>query len=147
MPPAAAEWEFIMSVFPLGAKELKIGILGMTEGNGHHYSWSEMFNGFDMRYMACLLDTSWAAQGRGTYTTDYQASRAKRAFCRRTQAVSPCTACRRCLHIVYGTAAPVRVVYRCKSRNAVGAENPCQTLQSLLTSRTRFFIISVMVCL
>lgn len=48
MPPAAAEWEFIMSVFPLGDKELKIGILGMTEGNGHPYSWSAMFNGFDM---------------------------------------------------------------------------------------------------
>lgn len=33
--------------FPLGQKELKIGILGMTEGNGHPYSWSAMLNGFD----------------------------------------------------------------------------------------------------
>ena len=41
-----------MQTFPLGDKELKIGILGMTEGNGHPYSWSAMFNGFDMRYMA-----------------------------------------------------------------------------------------------
>ena len=34
-------------MFPLGNKELKIGILGMTEGNGHPYSWSAMFNGYD----------------------------------------------------------------------------------------------------
>lgn len=34
-------------MFPLGDKELKIGILGMTEGNGHPYSWSAMFNGYD----------------------------------------------------------------------------------------------------
>ena len=36
-----------MMSFPLGDKELKIGILGMTEGNGHPYSWSAMFNGYD----------------------------------------------------------------------------------------------------
>lgn len=34
-------------MFPLGDKVLKIGILGMTEGNGHPYSWSAMFNGYD----------------------------------------------------------------------------------------------------
>lgn len=34
-------------MFPLGDKELRIGILGMTEGNGHPYSWSAMFNGYD----------------------------------------------------------------------------------------------------
>lgn len=34
-------------MFPLGNKELRIGILGMTEGNGHPYSWSAMFNGYD----------------------------------------------------------------------------------------------------
>lgn len=28
-----------MSEFPLNKKELKIGILGYTEGNGHPYSW------------------------------------------------------------------------------------------------------------
>ena len=38
--------------FPLGNKELRIGILGMTEGNGHPYSWSAMFNGFDPVEMA-----------------------------------------------------------------------------------------------
>ena len=37
--------------FPLGNKELRIGILGMTEGNGHPYSWSAMFNGYDRAEM------------------------------------------------------------------------------------------------
>ena len=41
-----------MAKVPLGNKELKIGILGMTEGNGHPYSWSAMFNGFDPAEMA-----------------------------------------------------------------------------------------------
>ncbi len=40
-----------MAKLPLGDKELKIGILGMTEGNGHPYSWSAMFNGYDKKYM------------------------------------------------------------------------------------------------
>ena len=34
-------------MFPFGDRELKIGILGFTEGNGHPYSWSAMFNGYD----------------------------------------------------------------------------------------------------
>ena len=38
-------------MFPLGDKELKIGILGFTEGNGHPYSWSAMFNGYDPEVM------------------------------------------------------------------------------------------------
>ncbi len=38
--------------FPLGDKDLRIGILGMTEGNGHPYSWSAMFNGYDPEEMA-----------------------------------------------------------------------------------------------
>ncbi|NLC68906.1 MAG: Gfo/Idh/MocA family oxidoreductase [Clostridiaceae bacterium] len=37
--------------FPLGDKELKIGIIGMTEGNGHPYSWSAMFNDYNPEYM------------------------------------------------------------------------------------------------
>ncbi len=41
-----------MAKVPLGNKELRIGILGMTEGNGHPYSWSAMFNGFDPAEMA-----------------------------------------------------------------------------------------------
>lgn len=38
-------------MFPLGNKELRIGILGMTEGNGHPYSWSAMFNGYNKEEM------------------------------------------------------------------------------------------------
>lgn len=37
--------------FPLGEKDLKIGIIGMTEGNGHPYSWSAMFNDYDSQRM------------------------------------------------------------------------------------------------
>ena len=40
-----------MSEFPLKKKELKIGILGYTEGNGHPYSWSAMFNGYNKELM------------------------------------------------------------------------------------------------
>jgi predicted dehydrogenase len=40
-----------MSDFPLKKKELKIGILGYTEGNGHPYSWSAMFNGYNKEFM------------------------------------------------------------------------------------------------
>ena len=33
-------------------KTLKLGIIGLSEGNGHPYSWSAIVNGdFDMRYM------------------------------------------------------------------------------------------------
>lgn len=32
-------------------KQLKLGILGMSEGNGHPYSWSAIFNGYDQKYM------------------------------------------------------------------------------------------------
>ena len=38
-------------MFPLGDKELKIGILGFTDGNGHPYSWSAMFNGYNKEEM------------------------------------------------------------------------------------------------
>ena len=37
--------------FPLGNKELCIGILGMTEGNAHPFSWSAMYNGYDKDVM------------------------------------------------------------------------------------------------
>ncbi len=39
------------NVWPLGEKELRIGILGMTEGNGHPYSWSAMYNDYNKEYM------------------------------------------------------------------------------------------------
>jgi hypothetical protein len=32
-------------------KKLKLGILGMSEGNGHPYSWSAIFNGYDKENM------------------------------------------------------------------------------------------------
>lgn len=38
-------------MFPLGDKQIKIGILGFTEGNGHPYSWSAMVNGYDPEEM------------------------------------------------------------------------------------------------
>lgn len=37
--------------WPLKGKRLNIGILGMTEGNGHPYSWSAIFNGYNKKYM------------------------------------------------------------------------------------------------
>jgi hypothetical protein len=37
--------------WPLGSKELHIGMLGMTEGNGHPYSWSAIFNHYDRANM------------------------------------------------------------------------------------------------
>lgn len=30
---------------------LKLGVIGMSEGNGHPYSWSAIFNGYDPAYM------------------------------------------------------------------------------------------------
>jgi predicted dehydrogenase len=33
-------------------KELKLGILGLSEGNGHPYSWSAIFNGYEREAMA-----------------------------------------------------------------------------------------------
>ena len=32
-------------------EKLRIGVLGMSEGNGHPYSWGAIFNGFDQEYM------------------------------------------------------------------------------------------------
>lgn len=33
------------------AKKLKLGVIGMSDGNGHPYSWSAIFNGFDVDAM------------------------------------------------------------------------------------------------
>lgn len=38
--------------FPFEEKELKIAMLGMVDGNGHPYSWSAMFNGYDKNEMS-----------------------------------------------------------------------------------------------
>ena len=32
-------------------KKLKLGVIGMSEGNGHPYSWSAIFNGYNPEYM------------------------------------------------------------------------------------------------
>ena len=32
-------------------KSLKLGVIGLSEGNGHPYSWSAIFNGYDPEYM------------------------------------------------------------------------------------------------
>ncbi|MDD3931474.1 MAG: Gfo/Idh/MocA family oxidoreductase [Eubacteriales bacterium] len=37
--------------WPLGNQNLKIGIMGMTEGNGHPYSWSAIYNHYNQSYM------------------------------------------------------------------------------------------------
>jgi len=36
----------------LGDKDIRIGMLGMVDGNGHPYSWSAIFNGYDEAEMA-----------------------------------------------------------------------------------------------
>ncbi len=36
----------------LGDKELSLAMLGMVDGNGHPYSWSAIFNGYDRQAMA-----------------------------------------------------------------------------------------------
>lgn len=33
------------------SEEIRLGIIGMTEGNGHPYSWSAIFNGYDRETM------------------------------------------------------------------------------------------------
>lgn len=32
--------------------DLQLGVIGMSEGNGHPYSWSAIFNGYNKKYMA-----------------------------------------------------------------------------------------------
>lgn len=32
-------------------KEIRLAILGLSPGNGHPYSWSAMFNGYDKELM------------------------------------------------------------------------------------------------
>lgn len=40
-----------MTSFVKDPQNIRLGILGMTEGNGHPYSWSAMFNRFDREFM------------------------------------------------------------------------------------------------
>ena len=39
------------NTFPLGNKKLSIGILGMTEGDAHPFSWSAMYNNYNKEEM------------------------------------------------------------------------------------------------
>ena len=41
-----------MSVLPIQKPEIRLAMLGMVEGNGHPYSWSAIFNGYDRDEMA-----------------------------------------------------------------------------------------------
>lgn len=41
-----------MAFTGFGDKEISIAMLGMVEGNGHPYSWSAIFNGYDREAMA-----------------------------------------------------------------------------------------------
>jgi len=41
-----------MSLLPFGNRDIRIAMLGMVDGNGHPYSWSAMFNGYDREVMA-----------------------------------------------------------------------------------------------
>jgi predicted dehydrogenase len=41
-----------MKAEPVGAKEIRLAMLGMVDGNGHPYSWSAIFNGYDPDEMA-----------------------------------------------------------------------------------------------
>ncbi len=38
--------------FPLGNAEIRLAMIGLVEGNGHPYSWSAIFNGYDALAMA-----------------------------------------------------------------------------------------------
>ena len=38
--------------FPLTKPDLRLAMLGMVDGNGHPYSWSAIFNGYDPAAMA-----------------------------------------------------------------------------------------------
>jgi hypothetical protein len=41
-----------MKMKPFGQREIRLAMLGMVDGNGHPYSWSAMFNGYDKEAMA-----------------------------------------------------------------------------------------------
>jgi predicted dehydrogenase len=51
--------------------DLRLGILGMSEGNGHPYSWSAIFNGYDEAAMAtCPFPVIPAYLKRQTFPAD-----------------------------------------------------------------------------
>ena len=48
----------LSSVIKFELQMISIGLVGMNEGNGHPYSYSAMFNGFNERFLAeeCEFD-------------------------------------------------------------------------------------------
>jgi hypothetical protein len=42
---------FFMAALVKDPENIRLGIIGMTEGNGHPYSWSAIFNSYDMDAM------------------------------------------------------------------------------------------------
>jgi len=54
------------------AKKLKLGIIGMSDGNGHPYSWSAIFNGYNEEEMAkCPFPAIPEYLGRETYPDNF----------------------------------------------------------------------------
>lgn len=54
------------------AEPLRLGVLGMSEGNGHPYSWAAIFNGFDVGEMArCPFPAIPDYLGRQHYPEDF----------------------------------------------------------------------------
>jgi hypothetical protein len=47
------------------ADNIRLGVIGMTEGNGHPYSWSAILNGYDRARMTADLEQfqRWVADG------------------------------------------------------------------------------------
>jgi predicted dehydrogenase len=46
------EGKLILGTFPIRKSGLQLAMLGMVDGNGHPYSWSAIFNGYDREEMA-----------------------------------------------------------------------------------------------
>ncbi|TNE78946.1 MAG: Gfo/Idh/MocA family oxidoreductase [Bacteroidetes bacterium] len=54
------------------AKRLKLGVIGMSEGNGHPYSWSSIFNGYDKEAMStCPFPVIPEYLGRETFPDNF----------------------------------------------------------------------------
>ncbi len=52
-------------------KQLKLGVIGMSEGNGHPYSWSAIFNGYNREVMKdCPFPVIPEYLGRQTFPDD-----------------------------------------------------------------------------
>lgn len=58
-------------------KQLKLGVIGMSEGNGHPYSWSAIFNGFDDKAIAsCPFPVIPNYLGKQKFPRDFLTNRA-----------------------------------------------------------------------